>query len=295
MKNQISANPKRAPKSPNEQQITNSIETASKLKVDSSKSKQSSGSKDTLIRSSKVTKTTKLSTLSKPTKTKKPTADEKPIIKILSKPTRPNKPTKIVAKRAEQIRTLSDLEQTNTKILPVVKYFAISKLQNLKESKRYQNPDLIKVNNQRFDGTMVVKKNAIGFEKGETICKYPAKLVDIRDLGSKEAINNFESLFWVYMIDGSEPNTCKKDKTGSFYYLSVLVKDAAAQMVAGGCRDCSNVEFIEHGKDIDMKAVCRIQGGQKLFNCYGRDYWSHKTDVRNPQCPVCKKCLINNE
>ena len=98
-----------------------------------------------------------------------------------------------------------------------------------------------------------------------------------------------------HMIDGSEPNTCKKDKTGSFYYLSVLVKDAAAQMVAGGCRDCSNVEFIENGKDIDMKAVCQIQGGKKLFNCYGRDYWSQKTDVRNPQCPVCKKCLINNE
>ena len=97
------------------------------------------------------------------------------------------------------------------------------------------------------------------------------------------------------MIDGSEPNTCKKDKTGSFYYISVLVKDAAAQMVAGGCRDCSNVEFIENGKDIDMKAICQIRGGQKLFNCYGKDYWSYKTDVRDPQCPVCKKCLINNE
>jgi len=242
--------------------------------------------------SSKVSKLSKLSTTPKPTKP----ASKSEITGIKStKPTRSTKPTKIVAKRAEQIRTLADLEQVNPKILPVVKYFAISKLQNLKESKRYQHPDLIKVNNQRFDGTMVVKKNGTGFKKNQTICKYPAKLVDIRDLGTKEAINNFESLFWVYMIDGSEPNTCKKDKTGSFYYLSVLVKDAAAQMVAGGCRDCSNVEFIENGKDIDMKAVCQIQGGKKLFNCYGRDYWSQKTDVRNPQCPVCKKCLINNE
>ena len=109
------------------------------------------------------------------------------------------KKTKTVAKRAEQIRTLSDLEQPNKKILPVVKFFAISKLQNLKESKKYQHPDLMKINNLRFDGTMAVKKNAPGFKKNQTICKYPAKLIDIRDLGTKEAIKNFESLFWVYI------------------------------------------------------------------------------------------------
>lgn len=269
----------------------------------STKSSKTVGASELFVRKQENPRTTKSpkSSSSKPAKlstpgtNEKPSRAKKPANETVKQSRSQIKKTKTVAKRAEQIRTLSDLEQPNKKILPVVKYFAISKLQNLKESKRYQHPDLMKINNLRFDGTMAVKKNAPGFKKNQTICKYPAKLIDIRDLGTKEAINNFESLFWVYMIDGSEPNTCKKDKTGSFYYISVLVKDAAAQMVAGGCRDCSNVEFIENGKDIDMKAICQIRGGQKLFNCYGKDYWSYKTDVRDPQCPVCKKCLINNE
>jgi len=205
------------------------------------------------------------------------------------------------AKSEFRISTFKDIKTKNILKLndEIIRGWLIYHLHDLPRKcttqirKKYKSPYLIISKMSEVSDTMELKSDAELLEKGETICEYPAKLVDLKQLerwSSKEVIVSFHDLFFPFMVTG-------KGVIDSGFedplFLSVKVNGAHGQLIASSCLDCRNVELVvrQTSKTLVVKALQDLKPGDRLFLGYGKEYWRNATDVKDPICPICKKLM----
>lgn len=194
-----------------------------------------------------------------------------------------------VATRRNTIVTMSDLTRRNSVCSDEVRQFVIDQinvetLEKWNKDQRFQNAKLEVVQNKLCGGTVAVKPDH-HVTAGELITEYPGKLINLKDL-SIEGQNIFDSLFWMYLVDGANDGEV---------YISLKVDNAIGQLVGSSCLPCSNVRFVREGDDLFIRAVKNLSEKTLIWMSYSTGYWAKTNDREHAKCGVCGVSLVLND